>query len=127
MKIKLKGSKTIEILESLEVDDFKEYLLAFIVSPDGTFQPAKVSEDTEEPIIYMKIVRPELLQEVGTKKKIEIRKGRTQSQFQRSLIEEIAELKGIDKEKYYKERMSANIEKLVKERDILSYPQDSNG
>ena len=106
MKIKLKKLTTIEVLDPIQIDDFKEYLLALVVSPAGTFQPPKADEKNEEPIQFMEVVVPKMFQEIGTNKTFKVEKGKTPSQKLRFVLRDLAETKGVEKEEYYQAEMS---------------------
>ena len=107
-------------LGSLDVDEIpeigKDYLISFRISRSGT---SIDEQDTENPIEFyrMKHLHIEGYQEIGSSRKIGFRKGKSQSQILRLIIEEIARAKGVDEEDYYKEIMGKIIshykEKLI--------------
>ena len=113
-KIKIIGIGGI-VLKGGKPEPDKDYLISLRAALSEIRKNVK---DTNNPynVYVMDYINTELVQLIGGKK-IEVQKGKTQSQVQRFLIEDIAVLKGLDKDDYYKQRMSQNIEKLRQERD----------
>ena len=95
-------------LGSLDVDEIpelgKDYLISFRISRSGTDIK---EEDAENPIEFyrMKHLHIEGYQEIGSSRKIGFRKGKSQSQILRFIIEELARAKGKEEEEFYKETM----------------------
>ncbi len=106
-KLKLSGVKNIAYYDS-EPEAGKEYLLALIV------ERISVEEiDDEEPtkVYKMKVLRPEMMQEVGEARVRKIEKGFTPSQRLRAAIRDYLRRTGReDSEENYEEVM----EKLIK-------------
>ena len=108
-KIKIKGLNNLVLLEGCEPKIGKEYLVSIVAERSGIRYNEKDPEDIET-IFEMDYIRTAGLQEIGTAKKLKVEQGRTQSQKLRFVIEEIARMKGLNEEEYYKEIMGKIIE-----------------
>ena len=96
-KIKLQGNRAIPFSND-PPELGKEYLLSLRVEVTGVYNPAVLEEGAEPPKTYsMKVLNPEALQEVGSTKKIEIRRfGSSESQLTRHCIASVLDEHGFE-------------------------------
>ena len=92
-KIKLTGVRNIP-WEGDSPDYNKDYALTLIVSPEGEYTPAKQGEEVEAKTFHFKVIRPEMLQQIGKKTEEKIEKGFTKSQVLRFKINAMLKRKG---------------------------------
>ncbi len=107
-KLKVRKMGSLELIDAVP-ELGKDYLLTIRVSRSGTEVDEK---DENELITYyvMEYINTEALVEAGTRKKLMVRSGKTQSQKLRWILTQIAENKGEDPEEYYKQKMSEIID-----------------
>ena len=107
-KLKIARMESLELVDTIPELN-KDYFLTIRIA---RARREVDEEDADDPITYYvcKYLATEKLEEAETKKRLEVRSGRTQSQKLRWVLMGIAETLGKDPEEFYKEQMSKIID-----------------
>ncbi len=110
-KLKLTGVRNIPLLEDIEPKSGRDYCLTLIVQRISVENMDKEGEEDNDVVFKMKVVRPELFQEIGISKAIKIAKGFTKSQQLRSAIGNY--LNSIGRDNYDDGEYEAEMDKVI--------------
>ena len=117
-KIKIIGLNNI-VFTGDEPQENKDYLASIRCALEEVRNKAKHGEETAPKTYILKVDRLEQIMEIGAKKPLVVRPGKTKSQILRWKLETLALIEGKDPDEMYEKVMQANIEKVEQKIDEL--------